>query len=258
MDHQKCFSYYMYFFFILFITFPHSIPARNMPATTGRLDSTTQSQVMTPRCGVPDNNGLHTTKHYSLVEGRRTWGHSTPCPTWDHSPPLTLTYALSPTHTIHYLKASDIRAALERAFKRWSSVIPVNFIETQDYKHANIRIGFYNGDHGDGVPFGETVLAHASGPISGNLHFNAGCKWAVDFESEKSEVVFDLESVALHEIGHVLGLGHSSIPEAVMWFGGLTSRTKKLDLTLDDINGAQFLYGVNPNIKLDSLSYLFF
>ncbi|MCL7023450.1 hypothetical protein MKW94_015680 [Papaver nudicaule] len=177
-------------------------------------------------------------------------------PTWNHSTPLTLTYALSPIHTINYLKLSDIFAALERAFSSWSSVIPVNFTGTLDYDNANITIGFYYGDHGIGSPFDNRVLAHATGPSSGWLnyiHFNDGFTWAVDFNNyEKAEMVFDLESVALHEIGHVLGLNHSSIHEAVMW-AGTPPRTKKADLTLDDVNGAQALYGANPNFNLGSL-----
>ncbi|KAI3891912.1 hypothetical protein MKX03_026320 [Papaver bracteatum] len=170
---------------------------------------------MSPRCGVPDNddhNKLgHTTKHYS------------------------------------FLKADPLGM---RAFSKWSSVIPVNFTETQDYKHANIKIGFYHGDHGDGYPFDDMVLAHATGPGSGaHIHFNAGITWAVDFNSEESEDAFDLESVAIHEMGHLLGLNHSSNEESVMWPYG-TPRTKNIDLALNDVNGAQVLYGTfeNPNL----------
>ncbi|KAI3869922.1 hypothetical protein MKW92_035797 [Papaver armeniacum] len=220
-----------------------------LPAT-GRLDSATLSQVMSPRCGVPDHNDdhnklRHTTKHYSFFEGRHTWNHSTVS--------LMLTYALSQDHIIDYVKISDILVALERAFSTWSSVIPINFTETQDYENANITIGFYYGDHGDGSPFDGRSIAHASGPGSGAfLHFNAAKTWAVDFSTEKSKNAYDLETVAVHEIGHLLGLNHSSIHEAIMWpYGG--TGTKHVDLTLDDVNGAQALYGANPNFKLDSL-----
>ncbi|XP_026410959.1 metalloendoproteinase 1-MMP-like [Papaver somniferum] len=211
---------------------------------TGRLNSTTLSQVMSPRCGVPENHNhkLHTSKHYSLAEGR---------PTWNHSTPMTLYYAFSPIHMINYVKLSDIRVAFRRAFSKWSSVIPVNFTETQDYEHANITIGFYDKDHGDGFPF-DGVLAHAFGPGLGMIHFNAAITWAVDFRSEKSQKAFDLESVATHEIGHVLGLDHSSIHEAVMW-PSTPPRTISAGLTLDDVTGAQALYGSNPNFNLDSL-----
>ncbi|KAI3889869.1 hypothetical protein MKW92_033465 [Papaver armeniacum] len=213
---------------------------------SGRVDSATLSQVMSPRCGVPDNDDhnklRHTTKHYSLITGRPTWNHSTV--------PLMLTYALLPEHIIHYIKLSDIRVAIKQAFSRWSSVIPVNFIETQDYIHANITIGFYYGDHGDRIPF--RILALASGPRSGAyLHFNAAHTWAVDFNSEKSENAFDLETTAVHEIGHLLGLNHTSISEAIMW-PHIGPRTKHVELALDDVNGAQALYGANPNFKLDS------
>ncbi|KAI3867274.1 hypothetical protein MKW98_001708, partial [Papaver atlanticum] len=128
-----------------------------------------------------------------------------------------------------------------------------NFTETQDYEHANITIGFYYGDHGDWNPFDDRVLAHASGPGPGaHLHFNAAHTWAVDFNSEKSKNAFDLETIAVHEIGHLLGLDHSSIRDAVMWPSELP-RKKKVDLALDDVNGAQALYGANTNINLDSL-----
>ncbi|KAI3958207.1 hypothetical protein MKW92_029497 [Papaver armeniacum] len=207
---------------------------------------------MSPRCGVPDqshddHNKLHTAKHYSFLKGRPSWNHSIV--------PLMLNYALSQERIIDYINISDIRVALERAFSTWSSVIPVDFTETRDYEHANITIGFYYGDHGDGDPFHDRVLGHATGPGPGaHLHFNAAKTWAVDFNSEKSKnAYYDLESTAVHEIGHLLGLDHSNISKAIMWpYGG--AREKHVDLSLDDVNGAQALYGANPNFKLDSLN----
>ena len=52
---------------------------------------------------------------------------------------------------------------------------------------------------------------------------------------------FDLESVILHEVGHQLGLDHSSNNGAVMWWSIGMSANKRV-LHSDDINGIRSRY----------------
>ena len=220
---------------------------------TGTLNPRTLSMIMSPRCGMPDQysmthekpSSLHATQHFRYFPGQ---------PRWDRRIPMTLSYAFSLENMVPYLSMREIRGAFKRAFFEWASVIPVNFIETDDYGLADIKIGFYSGDHGDGEPFDGVlgILAHAFSPDSGRFHLDAAETWAVDFKREESKVAVDLESVALHEIGHLLGLSHSNIKESVM-YPSLKPREKKLNLKFDDIEGVQYLYGSNPNFTIGAL-----
>src|SRR3954452_12568977 len=52
----------------------------------------------------------------------------------------------------------------------------------------------------------------------------------------------DLQSVTTHEFGHALGLAHSPLSTAIMYYA-YTSGTIKRDLTSDDIQAVIALYG---------------
>ncbi|KAI4302809.1 hypothetical protein MLD38_038512 [Melastoma candidum] len=205
------------------------------PLTRER-DLEAPTKFASPRGSLPEMvSRVHATERYLYFPGK---------PRWSSREPMVLTYAFSPEHSIDYLSQKEIRSAFRHAFSRWSSVIPMNFEEAGDYAYADIKIGFYGGDHGDGQPFDGVlgILAHSFSPESGRFHLDKAERWAVDFDTEQSRVAVDLESVAVHEIGHLLGLEHSQAKDAVM-YPSLMPRERRVDLKADDIDGVQALYG---------------
>ena len=132
---------------------------------------------------------------------------------------------------------------VRQAFALWAQDTPLTFTEVSNQADADIVVGWASGDHGDGDPFDGPgdVLAHASFPNPYDdsqvfLHFDDDERWV---NSESANV--DLLTVAAHEIGHTLGLAHSSDPNALMY---PSYRGPHRFLDTDDIEGAQSLYGV--------------
>jgi hypothetical protein len=222
---------------------------------TGELDERTLQQIVRPRCGVPDivngsttmNSGnkttspsnathFHTVSHYTFFPDTPRWPESR----------RDLTYAFQPENQL----SDDVKSLFSRAFERWSSVTPLTFTQTESFYGADIKIGFFVGDHGDGEPFDGVLgtLAHAFSPTSGRLHLDGSETWVVSGDVTASSVTsaVDLESVAVHEIGHLLGLGHSSVEDAIM-YPTIPSRTRRVELANDDVAGIQWLYGANPS-----------
>ncbi|MCI0607477.1 MAG: matrixin family metalloprotease [Anaerolineae bacterium] len=141
------------------------------------------------------------------------------------------------------LEGDSEREVIRQAFALWAQETPLTFTEVTAQADADIVVGWAVGNHGDGDPFDGPgdVLAHASfpNPYSDRqvfLHFDDDERWV---NSDSSNV--DLLTVAAHEIGHTLGLAHSSDPNALM-YPSYNGPHRFLDA--DDIEGAQSLYGV--------------
>ncbi|KAJ4840475.1 hypothetical protein Tsubulata_039823, partial [Turnera subulata] len=183
---------------------------------TGHLDNHTVHQMMRPRCGFPDtlNNKSNTIpsskpdpgiSDYAFYPGYRRW-------TEKH-----LTYKFRPGRQVpgtEYLKS-----VCKRAFQRWADVADLTFQEVASSSASHIEIAFFSGDHGDGHPFDGpgSIFAHGFPPRIGQLHFDADEPWSSSATGPQPSQL-DLESVAVHELGHVLGLAHSpDHPEAIMY-----------------------------------------
>lgn len=126
---------------------------------------------------------------------------------------------------------------------------PLRFTEATTGSDAHIRLGWATGDHGDGSPFDGfgNVLAHGfypppvnSGPIAGDVHFDEAESWDTSDGGWWFWRRRDLETVALHEIGHALGLEHSTVSAACMW---PSYEGERRSLHADDVAGIQALYG---------------
>jgi len=69
--------------------------------------------------------------------------------------------------------------------------------------------------------------------------FNPKAPIATDGRS----TAFDLQAVLTHELGHALGLGHSSIPAATMWPYGDQGETRDRTPDADDVASVHAAYG---------------
>lgn len=175
---------------------------------------------------------------------------------------MRLTYAVSPLATADHLPRDAVREAFRSALARWAEVTPLRFAEAARYEEADIRVGFYlhasgaGGDGCDGCGLVDdkssrdgALLAHSFPAKDGRIHMHAARRWTVDLDRDTAAAAVDLESVATDEIGHVLGLGHSSSKSSVM-YRYVRYRERKVDLTEDDVHGVQELYACQPTFQL--------
>lgn len=124
-------------------------------------------------------------------------------------------------YDIDHVRATDLQAAASRAFATWEAVPTSRIAYTfAGYTSATpldedgeTTLGFVN------QPSLDRVLATTSftlddttgALVEADIIFNAAFPWSVAAAGEDGR--YDVQSIALHEIGHLSGLGHSALGE---------------------------------------------
>jgi predicted Zn-dependent protease len=172
--------------------------------------------------------------------------------TWSFA---TSTYASDASDPFSDAISGSYQGAVEWALQQWSSVAPLTFTQiadSPDYSHAaDIRIGFGVLNTASTGVIGQTNLRWDS---AGNLlpdevvRLEDPAQLALSLGGggtyTYTGTAATLQQVVLHEIGHALGLGHASDPQAVM-YPSVGPSNQTLDPA--DVAGIQSLYGEPAN-----------
>jgi hypothetical protein len=142
-------------------------------------------------------------------------------------PQAAIRYVISNT-SVPGVTNADFQAAVARAVARWQAV-PTAAITYQFSGITNAQPGQDDGLSTLGFqarPDLDRVLAATSfvvdsatgALVESDIFFNSAFPWSVAPAGEPGR--YDLESIALHETGHMSGLGHSALGETELRAGG--------------------------------------
>jgi hypothetical protein len=238
------------------------------PVTTATLRSMTDGRDRTVRIvGGPTNHGgwarlaghvvpvVGARVRFDLREERRarplslpgpSWVPNTPAGTWaDDKLPLTFILALPPSRDL----GVDAAAELDVATRTWGRPACTAFRA----RFAGVQPALSGDDGENGVFFhdnewpealevgalAQTIL-HADGTgklRDADIHVNGA---AYRFSKDGAPGTQDIHGVFVHEIGHALGLGHSTDARATMNVSGSGLRWRSLEK--DDVDGVCALY----------------
>ena len=124
--------------------------------------------------------------------------------------------------------AQQFQTVVARAFNTWHEVETaetsaefVGFTPAPPLNQDSMSVlGFLNRPELERVLAATSFLVDTTtgAILESDIFFNSAFPWSVSTAGESGR--FDLESIALHELGHLLGLGHSALGETEVRPGG--------------------------------------
>ncbi|WP_380166949.1 matrixin family metalloprotease [Jannaschia sp. R86511] len=199
---------------------------------TGEFDEATREAMTQPRCAMadPPSGGIEFATTCAWTDRTLTWAFDT---------------------GTNDIAGNGELDAVRRAFASWQALGGLMFTEVAVGASPDIRVGWRPANDPDHSMVGG-VLAHADFPPGCSVVTNTLPKPVHFDDTEHTWSVgavagaFDRETVALHELGHIVGLAHSSVAGSVM-APTVSSNFTKVALTADDIAGFRALYPAPPS-----------
>jgi hypothetical protein len=158
------------------------------------------------------------------------------------------------------ISETTAKRQLRAAFRAWSSVADISFMEVEDTHKANIVIGTssvakgrafanlsYRGRDSEAGPVTQALggdnrskLIEREGAVIDQAYIclNPMAQWKIGFDGNLD--VYDLRYTLMHEIGHAIGLDHPGTTGAVMAY---RYDERVAGLQASDVEAVQTLYG---------------
>ncbi|XP_077050846.1 matrix metallopeptidase-21 [Siphateles boraxobius] len=260
-----------------FLTALKDFQRLNALPVTGVFDDATKAAMNKPRCGVPDQDEEpDSTEHYTSEPNRTTTLNNTEADTRTSSntqPPVRkkrhleallkssrwrrdasegsghmafskslLKWRLIGEGYSSQLSIDEQKYIFRLAFRMWSEVSPLQFVEDvhSPLEDIDIRLGFGTGRHlGCSQRFDGAGREFAHAWFLGDIHFDDDEHFTVPNTGNG----ISLLKVAVHEIGHVLGLPHIYRPGSIMQPSYLP-QDGGFEIDWMDRKSIQSLYGV--------------
>ncbi|XP_051513694.1 matrix metalloproteinase-17b [Myxocyprinus asiaticus] len=215
---------------------------------TGVLNEETLQLMQTPRCSLPDDEDqtIQSSALHSEMQSQRT---KRAVSAWARR---NINWRLRSYPASSKLSRETIRSLVYYALRVWADPTLLEFHEVRGPEGADLQIDFLLGSHGDGYPFDGAggSVGHAFFPSdpdrAGGVHLDAEEEWA--FRQPATEGT-DLFTVLVHELGHALGLTHSSVRQSVMrpYYQGPLGDPLHFSLGHHDLQHVTALYGKRGN-----------
>lgn len=196
--------------------------ARAALDVTGKVDAATLALLRQPRCANPD--GFE-------VEVHQKWDFCQFCVHTDGEITYKITSYPSGTSP---LQRTPINLAIASAFNEWMNHSNLTSRLVESNQPADLELKW---ETLAGTLSGSTDRTPGGAPLQFTTKFNQALSWSTTGESSK----YDVQTVAIHEIGHALAFTHSSRNggggSPVMWHQIDAGVTRPRTLQTDDLQG---------------------